>query len=94
MTTRAINKNDEVVEETVSEMNEVVREKKELSAVKAALDKQKKRSIRLPKPKDEHDINYVPVCINGYTYQVKKGENVEVPETVAVLLEESGYLDA
>lgn len=63
------------------------------SAVKAQLDKQKKVSVRLPKPKDDKDINYVPVCINGYIYQVKKGESVSVPETVAELLEAAGYLD-
>ena len=39
-------------------------------------------------PKD----NSVPVCINGYVYQVKRGVRVEVPEAVAQILEDAGYL--
>lgn len=39
-------------------------------------------------PKDEA----VPVGINGYNYLIKRGVAVEVPETIAQILEESGYL--
>ena len=36
--------------------------------------------------------NYVTVCINGNITQVKKGEEVEVPEEVYNILKRSGYL--
>jgi hypothetical protein len=62
--------------------------------MKAILDKEPKKTIRLPLLKDKNAMNYVPVCINGYIYQVKRGEVVEVPAPVATLLEEAGYLDA
>ena len=34
---------------------------------------------------------YVPVQVNGYIYQIQLGKTVEVPETVAQILEEAGY---
>jgi hypothetical protein len=51
-----------------------------------------KTKIRIPKnPLNKEDM-VVPVCINGYIFQIKRGESVEVPEEVARILEESGYL--
>lgn len=44
-------------------------------------------------PIDEKDPdNYVPVCINGVISQIKKGEEVDVPEEVYNILKRSGYL--
>ena len=44
-------------------------------------------------PIDEKDPdNYVPVCINGVITQIKKGEEVEVPEEIYNILKRSGYL--
>jgi hypothetical protein len=34
----------------------------------------------------------VPVGINGYNYLIKRGVAVDVPEPIAKILEESGYL--
>ena len=62
--------------------------------MKAILDKEPKKTIRLPFLKDKNAMNYVPVCINGYIYQVQRGVEVEVPKPVADLLEEGGYFDA
>jgi len=51
-----------------------------------------KVKIRIPKdplnPKDE----VVPVCINGYIWQIKRGETVEVPKPVADILADAGYI--
>lgn len=48
--------------------------------------------IKIPKdPLNRHDET-VPVCLNGYNYFIKRGETVEVPETVARVLEEAGYI--
>jgi hypothetical protein len=33
----------------------------------------------------------VPVCLHGYIYQVKRGEHVMVPKTVASVLKGAGY---
>ena len=44
-------------------------------------------------PIDEKDPdNYIPVCINGVITQIKKGEEVEVPEEIYNILKRSGYL--
>lgn len=56
------------------------------------LAKGKKVRIRLPKDKLNKEDVVVPVCINGYTYQIKRGEWVDVPEEVARILEEAGYM--
>jgi hypothetical protein len=42
-------------------------------------------------PLNEED-RVVPVCINGYNYFLNRGETVEVPETVAELLEAAAYI--
>ena len=55
-------------------------------------EKGKKVRIRLPKDKLNKEDVVVPVCINGYTYQIKRGEWVDVPEEVARILEEAGYM--
>lgn len=34
----------------------------------------------------------IPVCINGYNYFINRGQTVEVPQTVADILEGAGYL--
>lgn len=46
----------------------------------------------MPKDKLNKEDVVVPVCINGYTYQIKRGEWVDVPEEVARILEEAGYM--
>lgn len=77
--------------------NEVFDRKKfinESKKMKGILDKEPKKTIRLPNLKDKNASNYVPVCINGYIYQVQRGVEVEVPKPVADLLEEGGYFDA
>ena len=56
------------------------------------LPKGKKVRIRLPMDKLKLADVVVPVCINGYTYQIKRGEWVDVPEEVARILEEAGYM--
>ncbi len=58
----------------------------------AELAKSPKVRIRLPVDKLNKEDVVVPVCINGYTYQIKRGEWVEVPQEVARILEEAGYM--
>lgn len=47
--------------------------------------------IRIPK-KGETDNDDVPVSINGHIYQIKKGEFVEVPQSVADILANAKYI--
>lgn len=44
----------------------------------------KKVKIKLPLTRTEKEDVYV--CINGKSYQIKRGETVEVPESVAEVL--------
>lgn len=59
----------------------------------SVLASQPKVKIRIPVDRlNPKDLAPVPVCVNGYTYFIKRGETVSVPETVAQILEESGYM--
>lgn len=46
---------------------------------------EKKVKIKLPLTRTEKDDVYV--CVNGKSYQIKRGETVEVPEYVAEVLQ-------
>ena len=58
----------------------------------AELKKEKKITITIPKSElNPHEMN-VPVTVNGWTYNIKLGESVEVPMTVFNILKEAKYL--
>lgn len=58
----------------------------------AELKKEKKITITIPKSElNPHEMN-VPVTVNGWTYNIKRGESVEVPMTVFNILKEAKYL--
>ena len=57
-----------------------------------ALKEEPKVKIRLPKDPLNKGNTHVPVVVNGYAYQIERGKDVEVPETVRDILEDSGYL--
>ena len=46
---------------------------------------EKKVKIKLPLTRTEKDDVYV--CVNGKSYQIKRGETVEVPDFVAEVLQ-------
>lgn len=56
------------------------------------LDKERKVLIRIRE--DKNNPNYVTerVYVNGVCYQIPVGESVEVPETVAKLLQDKGVI--
>jgi len=60
--------------------------------MKTELDKQDKVSVRIPVDKMNPKDLVVPVCINGYIYQIERGKSVPVPSEVARILEDAGYL--
>lgn len=51
----------------------------------------KTKLVVIPITENDKDT-YVPVTINGNTWQVQKGVEVEVPEEVYNLLKQGGYL--
>ena len=56
------------------------------------VNKQDKIKIRIPiDPLNKQDL-VVPVVINGYMWKIEKGKSVEVPENVADILTEAGYI--
>lgn len=87
------------VEMTESQMDAVTKNTKQL------LDEQPKVSIRLFLSQEEKKkidqakeagkpvaVPFESVCVNGYIYQIQRGEKVEVPQTVADILEEAGLI--
>ena len=57
-----------------------------------AVNEQEKVKIRIPiDPLNKTDL-IVPVCINGYVWQIERGKSVSVPDAVADILTEAGYI--
>ena len=90
-----VNVNPEVTANNVTQStgentanNAAETEKKSAAPVK----KQEKVKIVIPKDPINKNDSFVPVAINGYIYQIKRGETVEVPKEVARILKEAGYI--
>lgn len=58
----------------------------------AALAKETQVTLIVPKSELNPQEKMVPVTINGYTYQILRGEQVTVPQTVADILKEAKYI--
>lgn len=73
---------------TAGEMDHVI------SSTKAKLALQPKFKIRIRKDmgQDPKAPNYETVCVNGHLIQIRKGFDVEVPETVRDILAEAGLI--
>ena len=57
-----------------------------------SVNEQEKVKIRIPiDPLNKTDL-IVPVCINGYVWQIERGKSVSVPDAVADILTEAGYI--
>lgn len=56
------------------------------------LAKYPKKHVRIPRLPNGPEGDCVPVGINGYVFKIKRGEDVEVPEPVYNILNDSGYL--
>ena len=64
----------------------------ETEKIAKALAAQPKVRVRIPKNELNEDDRVVPVSVNGYNYFINRGESVEVPQTLAELLEGAGYI--
>jgi predicted Zn-dependent protease len=87
------------VEMTEREMDEVTKNTKQLLdeqpkvTVRLHLNQETKQRIDAAKEAGKaFEIPFETVCINGYIYQIQRGEKVEVPQTVADILEEAGLI--
>jgi hypothetical protein len=69
------------------------------------LEEQPKVSIKLHLPQEEmkkieaaraagknSEIPFETVCVNGHIFQIQRGVKVEVPQTVADILEDAGMI--
>lgn len=56
------------------------------------LSEMPKIRIKIPRDQLNKEDDFVPVSVNGFIYQIKRGEAVSVPETVADILTEAGYI--
>ena len=56
------------------------------------LKKQDKVKIRIPLREEDEEGAFEVVAINGHIYQIKKGEDVEVPVEVRARLVRSGRI--
>lgn len=61
---------------------------KKEKTMKEILDEQPKVSYLIPYTDDE-ELPYTAVTINGYRFEIKHGERVEIPESVAQILDNS-----
>jgi hypothetical protein len=59
---------------------------------KQQLDAQPKFLVRIRKDPNGKGPNYETVQINGYTFTIMKGKDVEVPQTVRDILVEAGII--
>lgn len=89
--TEKISKQAEEVEKKLPEITNEMLIKSALS-VKEQLDNMPKRTVRIPMDEKNPKEVSVPVTISGYTYQIKRGESVEVPEEVERILIEAKYI--
>ena len=64
----------------------------EALSIGEVLKKEEQVTIVVPKSELNPNDLVVPVTINGYTYQIKRGESVSVPKTVVDILKEAKYI--
>lgn len=61
-------------------------------AMKDFFAKEKKVRIKIPADPLNPTNDSVTVQVNGYTFLIKRGESVDVPESIANILTEAKYI--
>ena len=95
--------NNENIVENVAEVESVVNTTESIENVDAKHTEVAKQTAKVIKSKKMVEIKIpidpqnpkdliVPVIINGYRWNIKRGEKVSVPAPVARILEESKYI--
>jgi len=88
----ALAKKNEEIEAKLKELSDRELKKEALSTQRILKNTQKMVNITIPVDKRNPKDLVVPVTINGYTWQIKRGEKVEVPEEVERILHEAKYI--
>ncbi len=88
----AVKKAQEEVEARVKEISDAEMNKIARQTNKELKNTQKTVDVIIPISERNPDDLLVPVTINGYTYQIKRGEEVKVPEEVKRILKEAKYI--
>lgn len=88
----ALAKKNEEIEAKLKELSDRELKKEALSTQRTLKNTQKMVIITIPVDRRNPKDLVVPVTINGYTWQIKRGEKVEVPEEVERILHEAKYI--
>lgn len=88
----AVQKEKEAVEARIKEISDAEMNKIAKQTNKELKNTQKMVEIIIPISERNPDDLVVPVTINGYTYQIKRGQEVTVPEEVKRILKEAKYI--
>ncbi|MDD3428444.1 MAG: hypothetical protein PHG02_00375 [Oscillospiraceae bacterium] len=54
--------------------------------------KEEKVTLKIAADPLNRQDKVVPVCVNGYNYFINRGQTVQVPKTIALLLTQAGYI--
>ena len=87
-----LEKKNKLVESKLKELSDKELKKESLSTQRILKNTQKTVVLTVPIDKRNPKDLVVPVTINGYTWQIKRGEKVEVPEEVERILHEAKYI--
>jgi hypothetical protein len=94
-TTKTIEENAEVASTEVAPASRVV-PNAELDSISKKtgkeINKQEKVRIKIPIDQLNKTDLVVPVCINGYIWEIKSGESVSVPKAVCDILTDAGII--
>lgn len=88
----AVQKEKEAVEARIKEISDAEMNKIAKQTNKELKTTQKMVEIIIPISERNPDDLVVPVTINGYTYQIKRGQEVTVPKEVKRILKEAKYI--
>jgi len=67
------------------------KENKTVNSTAQALNAEPKVAVYIPVIEGSGE-SQVECCLNGYTYVIRRGEHVDLPQSIALLLEKSGVI--
>lgn len=62
------------------------------SGMAAVFGDMPKKTVCVPRDPLNHDESGITVSVNGYTFVIKRGVNVRVPDEVAKILKRANYI--
>jgi hypothetical protein len=85
-------KNTEIVAENIETRNDEAKHIEVAKQTAKVIKSKKMVEIKIPIDQQNKKDLIVPVIINGYRWEIKRGEKVSVPEPVAKILEDAKYI--